>query len=97
MKKTRTEKKNQKVSEERGGEQMDWVYLGPVKKPRYRVNWRIPRMTDGTVQLPIQLGALKILELGRIEHERSQFHNERYIFPIGYTAERSLWTDIIDT
>ncbi|KAG1049244.1 hypothetical protein G6F43_008417 [Rhizopus delemar] len=58
------------------------------QKPRYRVNWRIPRMTDGTVQLPIQLGALKILELGRIEHERSQFHNERYIFPIGYTAER---------
>jgi hypothetical protein len=31
---------------------------------------------------------LTVVNLGRIETKRGTFHNERYIFPIGYSVKR---------
>lgn len=60
------------------------------KKRRYQKRrYSIQRNEDGSIQLPAQIVAsLRIIELGRIDYERPAFHNDRYIFPIGYTAER---------
>ncbi|KAG1179026.1 hypothetical protein G6F70_004396 [Rhizopus microsporus] len=61
------------------------------KKRRYQKRrYSIQRNEDGSIQLPAQIVAsLRIIELGRIDYERPAFHNDRYIFPIGYTAERT--------
>ena len=48
----------------------------------------IPRDRDGQIRLPFQIASLNIISLGQVEYDRPNFHNERYIFPIGYTAER---------
>jgi hypothetical protein len=48
----------------------------------------IPRDADGNIVLPFQIASLNIVSLGKIDYERPHFHNERYIFPIGYTIER---------
>jgi hypothetical protein len=48
----------------------------------------IPRDQDGKIELPFQVASLNIISLGKIDTERTQYHNDRYIFPIGYTAER---------
>jgi hypothetical protein len=38
---------------------------------------------------PMQIATnLLLLELGNIDFEREQFHNERYIYPIGFKSER---------
>ncbi|KAI7905607.1 F/Y-rich N-terminus-domain-containing protein [Cokeromyces recurvatus] len=49
----------------------------------------IPRDENGKVKLPFQIASLNVLSLGKIEYERPGFHNDRYIFPIGYTVERT--------
>jgi hypothetical protein len=40
-------------------------------------------------QLPLKLGVLEIVALGRVEYKRKEFHNERTVFPIGFKSERS--------
>jgi hypothetical protein len=40
------------------------------------------------VQLPVNLGVVTLLSLGKVDL-RKNFHNERYIFPVGYKSERS--------
>ncbi|KAI8095095.1 F/Y-rich N-terminus-domain-containing protein [Gilbertella persicaria] len=49
----------------------------------------IPRDENGNIQLPFQIASLNVISLGKIDWERPGFHNERYIFPIGYTVERT--------
>ncbi|KAG2172041.1 hypothetical protein INT43_001518 [Umbelopsis isabellina] len=44
---------------------------------------------DGNYQLPVQIGALTLLSLGSVVWDREGFHNERYIWPIGYSVQRS--------
>lgn len=48
----------------------------------------IERDENGQPKLPQQIGVLKVLELGKIITDRPSFHNERYIFPVGYTVSR---------
>lgn len=44
---------------------------------------------EGNVKYPIEVtGTLKILNLGYVDHERSNFHSARNIFPIGYKSIR---------
>ncbi|KAI8980845.1 F/Y rich C-terminus-domain-containing protein [Pilobolus umbonatus] len=66
------------------------VYVPPkrVRASRKR-RLSIPRDENGVVQLPFQIASLTILSLGKIDYERPLFHNERYIWPIGYTAEKT--------
>ncbi|CAO3599674.1 unnamed protein product [Absidia cylindrospora] len=49
----------------------------------------IERDESGNPKLPQQIGVLTVLKLGTIEPHREAFHNERYIFPIGYTVSRT--------
>ncbi|OHT11334.1 F/Y-rich N-terminus family protein [Tritrichomonas foetus] len=44
---------------------------------------------DGSPILPIKVNNLTIIkDLGKVVYDRKNYHNERYIFPVGYTAER---------
>jgi hypothetical protein len=62
------------------------------KLTRFSVKTRrvqpIERNADGSPKLPQQIGVLTVLNLGTIVTDRPNFHNERYIFPIGYTVSR---------
>lgn len=57
----------------------------PVKTRRVQP---IDRDEDGNPKLPQQIGVLTVLSLGHIVTDRPTFHNERYIFPVGYTVSR---------
>ncbi|RKP22772.1 hypothetical protein SYNPS1DRAFT_25358, partial [Syncephalis pseudoplumigaleata] len=48
----------------------------------------IPRDADGRPILPVQVGILTVINLGTVVHDREAFHNERYIWPVGYTVQR---------
>ncbi|KAJ1914947.1 hypothetical protein H4219_004560 [Mycoemilia scoparia] len=48
----------------------------------------VPRDKDGNYILPIQVGILTVLDLGHVVWDRDTFHNERYIWPVGYTVQR---------
>jgi hypothetical protein len=48
----------------------------------------IPRDIHGAPVLPIQIGILTLINLGQIVFDRDTFHNERYIWPVGYTVKR---------
>lgn len=48
----------------------------------------IDRDLHGKPKLPQQIGVLTVLNLGTIVTDRPSFHNERYIFPVGYTVSR---------
>lgn len=43
---------------------------------------------DNSETFPLNLGVIKLISLGRVEHTKKGYHNERYIFPIGYKSER---------
>ncbi|KAG1152092.1 hypothetical protein G6F37_001724 [Rhizopus arrhizus] len=58
----------------------------PVKTRRVQP---IDRDEEGNPKLPQQIGVLTVLSLGRIISDRPTFHNERYIFPVGYTVSRT--------
>ncbi|KAI8137727.1 F/Y-rich N-terminus-domain-containing protein [Fennellomyces sp. T-0311] len=49
----------------------------------------IERDEQGLPRLPQQIGVLTVLDLGKIVSDRDTFHNERYIFPVGYTVSRT--------
>eukprot|EP01080_Neovahlkampfia_damariscottae_P000097 gene97-4346_t len=40
------------------------------------------------IDLPLNLGVVTILSLGKVD-VRKNFHNDRYIFPVGYKSERN--------
>ncbi|CAG8449918.1 10833_t:CDS:2 [Racocetra fulgida] len=42
---------------------------------------------DGKYKLPVQIGILTVLNLGTVVYERDTFHNERYIWPVGYADQ----------
>ncbi|ORX49249.1 FYRC-domain-containing protein [Piromyces finnis] len=43
---------------------------------------------NGNAILPISLGVMTLHNLGTVVYDRDSFHNERYIFPVGYTLTR---------
>jgi hypothetical protein len=49
---------------------------------------KIARHPDGSPVLPMQVGILTLLNMGRVVYDRDAFHNERYIWPVGYTVQR---------
>ncbi|CAG8685112.1 10657_t:CDS:2 [Dentiscutata erythropus] len=44
---------------------------------------------QGSYKLPVQIGILTVLSLGTVVYERDTFHNERYIWPVGYAVKRA--------
>ncbi|KAF9583427.1 hypothetical protein BGW38_009498 [Lunasporangiospora selenospora] len=43
---------------------------------------------NGRVKLPVTIGILTILDTGYVVYDREAFHNERYIWPVGYRMKR---------
>ncbi|CAB4486286.1 hypothetical protein RhiirA5_405739 [Rhizophagus irregularis] len=44
---------------------------------------------NGNYKLPVQIGILTVLNLGTVVYDRDTFHNERYIWPVGYAVKRA--------
>ncbi|KAJ3118930.1 transforming growth factor beta regulator 1 [Nowakowskiella sp. JEL0407] len=49
---------------------------------------KVERDEFGRPVLPIQFGQIKLVSLGTVEYENEKYHNQRYIFPVGYTIIR---------
>ncbi|KAJ2365964.1 hypothetical protein H4S01_002965 [Coemansia sp. RSA 2610] len=54
----------------------------------------VPRDQDGNYEMPVQVGILVVLNLGKVVWDRDAFHNERYIWPVGYTVQREYYSMI---
>ncbi|KAJ2748104.1 hypothetical protein GGI19_006256, partial [Coemansia pectinata] len=52
----------------------------------------VPRGEDGKYEMPVQVGVLTVLSLGTVVWDREAYHNERYIWPIGYTVQREYYS-----
>ncbi|KAI7866586.1 F/Y-rich N-terminus-domain-containing protein [Spinellus fusiger] len=68
---------------------LDDVILQPKKSTGTRRRQEIPRDSLGNVVLPFSFASLRILSLGTIVWDKAAFHNDRYIYPIGYSVERA--------
>ncbi|KAK3813148.1 MAG: hypothetical protein J3Q66DRAFT_347526 [Benniella sp.] len=55
----------------------------------------IEKDESGNVKLPVTVGIITIMSLGHVVHDREAFHNERYIWPVGYKMSR-LYNSMID-
>lgn len=44
---------------------------------------------DGSIKFPVTIGIITIMKIGHVVSDREAFHNERYIWPVGYTMSRS--------
>jgi hypothetical protein len=58
----------------------------PKKKVTHLLKKYYPIPTDGTGKpiLPIQLGGMTILDLGKVVYDKPKFHAKRYIWPVGF-------------
>ncbi|GAB5592004.1 hypothetical protein Unana1_06904 [Umbelopsis nana] len=72
------------------------VISAPPKRnrnPNVKVTTRrvqpVPRDADGKPIMPLQIGVITVQDLGHVVWDRSGFHTERYIWPVGYTITRS--------
>lgn len=77
-------------------QKMTTVASAPPKRSKInRINVKTRRVQPierdefGNPKLPQQIGVLTVLNLGKIKTDRDTFHNERYIFPVGYTVRRT--------
>lgn len=57
-------------------------------KPKKRTVQPIPLDSSGRPVFPIDLGRLKIHSLGEVISDRSEFHTEDAIYPVGYVSTR---------
>lgn len=64
------------------------VVRNPMNHTKARRVQPVERDEQGNVKLPQQIGVLTVVSLGKIVHDRDTFHNERYIFPVGFTVQR---------
>ncbi|KAJ2654163.1 hypothetical protein IWW48_006278, partial [Coemansia sp. RSA 1200] len=70
---------------------------GPPKKRRKRHHdiaskvrsvQPVPKDKSGNYEVPVQVGILTVLCLGQVVSNHDAYHNERYIWPVGYTVQR---------
>ena len=59
----------------------------PVTTKTRRIQ-QVPMDAEGNPILPVQIGIITLHSLGQIITDRDNFHNERYIYPVGYTSSR---------
>ncbi|KAF9084794.1 hypothetical protein BGX29_002344, partial [Mortierella sp. GBA35] len=55
----------------------------------------LERDEQGNVKLPVTVGIITILNIGYVVYDREAFHNDRYIWPVGYKMSRS-YNSMID-
>ena len=59
-----------------------------MKRVPRKIPW-IERDEQGRPVLPIRVGVLTVTNLGRIRSDSPHFHNARYIWPVGFEAQRT--------
>ncbi|CAG8508880.1 8744_t:CDS:2 [Paraglomus occultum] len=59
----------------------------PVSTKTMKVQ-HVEKDENGQYKLPVQIGILTVLHLGTVVWDRNTFHNERYIWPVGYAVKR---------
>ncbi|KAG0002576.1 hypothetical protein BGZ80_005414 [Entomortierella chlamydospora] len=55
----------------------------------------LERDEAGNIKLPVTVGIITILSIGHVVYDREAFHNDRYIWPVGYKMSRS-YNSMID-
>ncbi|KAF9403689.1 hypothetical protein BGX21_000567 [Mortierella sp. AD011] len=55
----------------------------------------LERDEAGNIKLPVTVGIITILNIGHVVYDREAFHNDRYIWPVGYKMSRS-YNSMID-
>ncbi|KAJ3300701.1 hypothetical protein HK104_007602 [Borealophlyctis nickersoniae] len=76
-----------KRSAKKGSAKKPATKRAPVVTKTRRIQ-QIPFDADGKPILPLQIGIITVLSLGEIVWDRDTFHNERYIYPVGYASTR---------
>lgn len=51
---------------------------------------------SGSPILPVDIGVFKLLSLGTV-CTKLGYHSEKYIYPVGYSASRYLYADVVNT
>ncbi|KAF9917281.1 hypothetical protein BX616_001489 [Lobosporangium transversale] len=64
--------------------------LGKVRRVQ-----AVEKDENGNVKLPVTVGIITIQSLGHVVYDREAFHNDRYIWPVGYKMSRS-YNSMID-
>ncbi|KAJ1648240.1 hypothetical protein IWQ61_010013 [Dispira simplex] len=55
---------------------------------RVRNAYDVPKDEEGSYKLPVSVGSVEVLNLGKVVYDRDAFHTERYIWPVGYKVKR---------
>ncbi|KAF9280981.1 hypothetical protein BGZ68_006913 [Mortierella alpina] len=55
----------------------------------------VERDEKGQIKFPLTIGIITLLDIGHVVFDREAFHNERYIWPVGYKMSRS-YNSMID-
>ncbi|KAG0360960.1 hypothetical protein BC939DRAFT_481344 [Gamsiella multidivaricata] len=55
----------------------------------------LERDEAGNIKLPVTVGIITIQSIGHVVYDREAFHNDRYIWPVGYKMSR-LYNSMID-
>lgn len=48
----------------------------------------VERRPDGTYVLPAEVDSWTVLSLGKVVWDKAAFHNQRYIYPVGYKVKK---------
>ncbi|CAG8734548.1 20465_t:CDS:2 [Cetraspora pellucida] len=56
--------------------------------PRNMKAYPVPKDENGNFILPVEVGLHTVIKLGKIVYDRDSFHNDRYIYPVGYAVKR---------
>ncbi|KAF9954489.1 hypothetical protein BGZ72_004566 [Mortierella alpina] len=67
-----------------------WPNLSKVRKVQH-----VERDDEGHIKFPLTVGIITIMDIGYVVFDREAFHNERYIWPVGYKMSRS-YNSMID-
>ena len=66
------------------------------RKPATKKYHEIPSNADGTPIFPIVFGKMRIESLGEVVFDKPNYHNDRYIWPVGYKSVRP-YQSFVDT
>lgn len=64
---------------------------GPGRPPASSRNvkaYHVDKDTNGNYVLPVEVGLHTILSLGTVVYDRGAYHNDRYVYPVGYSTHR---------
>lgn len=49
---------------------------------------QVEKDEHGNYRLPVEIDSWTVLNLGTVVYDRPAFHNQRYIYPVGYKVKK---------